>query len=441
MSEEILLNITPARVVVDPGGTAQVVLQVQNRTAVVDDFVVEVLGDAANWTTLDRPQVPVFPDGTETVQVTIHPPRAASPAAGTIAVGFRVRSSVNPTLSSVEECSVVVQPFVEVAGEIAPKTARGRFSASHRLRVINKGNAPVNVSLRAEVQQGDANIAVPAGSLVVDRGQRTTAKIKVHPSSSRWQGSDEMHSYRLHIEPQGGAPVAIDGMMRQRPILGVPIATLLIGALLVMGALAVYGKGPGAPIRTALRWTGVVDQAPSAPPSTVAQSTSAPTQQATQQTTTGNSGQTVVTAPSPSAASSPTSAASPSPTATPTHVVLVTPIAIRPSINPILLICIPLSTATLTDTVTTTHTLTWTGNSTCTATYTGTITASYAGVRTICLILGGGCNRVPFTSSHVYSITGLTGSQVDTSMPVGTTSVSYSLSLTDGTHTATATAT
>lgn len=443
MSEEILLTVTPARVVVDPGGTAQVVLQIQNRTAVVDDFVVDVLGDAANWTTLDNPKVPIFPDGVGTVQATIHPPRAASPAAGSVAVGFRVRSSVNPTLSSVEECNVVVQPFVEIAGEIAPKTARGRFSATHRLRVINKGNAPVNVSVRAEVQQGDANIAVPAGSLLVPSGQASTSKIKVRPSSSRWQGADEMHSYRLNIEPQGGAPLAIDAMMRQRPILGIPIATLLIAALLVVGGLAVYGKGPGAPIRTALRWTGVVDQVPSPSPSTETLPSAASTQQATQGQS-GQSGQTVVKPPSPSAPASSSPSSTPTqPPASPavTPPLTVNPIVLRPTLNPIFFVCVPLSSATLTDTVTTTHTLTWKGNATCTATYTGTITASYAGIRFTCSPITGTCLRIPFSSSHVYSITGLTGTQTDTSVPIGTTSVSYTLSLTDGSHTVTATAT
>src|SRR5215472_9433130 len=146
MSEELLLSVSPARVVVDPGGSAQVVLQVQNRTGVVDDLNVEVLGDAATWTTLDCSKVAVFPEGVGSIQVTIQPPRAASPAAGTIPVGFRVRSTVNPALSTVEECQVDVKPFVEIGGEVAPKTARGRFSANHQLRVINKGNAPVNVS-------------------------------------------------------------------------------------------------------------------------------------------------------------------------------------------------------------------------------------------------------------------------------------------------------
>ena len=427
MSEEILLNVTPARVMVDPGGSAQVVLQVQNRTAVVDDLMIEVLGDAANWTVLDRSQVAVFPDGVDTVQVTIQPPRAARPAAGTVAVGFRVRSTVNPTLSTVEECSVVVKPFVEIAGEIAPKTARGRFSATHNLRVINKGNAPVNVSVRAEVQQGDCQIAVPPGSLLVDRGQRTTAKIKVRPSSSRWQGGDEMHSYRLNVEPQGGAPVAIDAMMRQRPILGVPIATLLVAALLVVGGLAIYGKGPGAPIRTALRWTGMVDVAPSPTPVTEVQATSAPTQQA------------VVSAASPSQAAAPTPSPSSAPTPASTPHALPSGVTI---IHPLpILFCTTLSTVNLTDatspgatSTSVNHTLKWTSNGTCAGTYTGTIVETWH--PRYCLF------GLPCGGTVPFAVSGANGT---TSPPiaVGTTvaSVSFVLTLSDGNgHTATSAA-
>jgi hypothetical protein len=424
MTEEILLNVTPARVMVDPGGTAQVVLQVQNRTGVVDDFVVDVLGDAANWTTLDCAQVAVFPDGVGSVQVSIQPPRANGPAAGTIPVGFRVRSTVNPALSTVEECRVDVKPFVEIAGEIAPKTARGRFSATHNLRVINKGNAPATVSVRAEVQQGDVQVQVPAGQLVVPSGQRLTTKVKVRPGSSRWQGADEMHSYRLSLEPQGGAPVPIDAMMRQRPILGIPIAMLLAIALLLLGAYAVYGKGGnGNPLQTALRWTGAVD---------VLQT---PTAASTQQAAPSPSGQAVVTQPSsaPSQAATPSSSPTSAPTTGPSAAPTFRPITIHPTILPILF-CTPLSTVTMTDSINgTSHTLSWTSNATCGGTYTGTITETYR--PKFCLI-GFPCNGGTATAN----VSGATG----TSPPFSIGSaelVSYVIVLSDGNgHTATSAA-
>ena len=265
MREEILLSVNPARVAVDPGGVAVVALQIQNRSSVVDEFEVEVLGDAAAWTSVDEGRVPIFPQGTGSVQVSVRPPRSSRPEAGTIAVGFRVRSTVDPERSVVEECSVEVKPFVEIGGEVSPKTARGRFSAGHQLRVINKGNAAVSVSVRAEVQQGDCQLSLPEGPLMVAAGERRTTQVKVRPSHSHWQGGDEMHQYRFSLEPQGGAPVVLDAMMRQRPIARIPTTLLVALALVLGGAYVVYGKGPN-PLQTALHWSGAVQTTPSAAP-------------------------------------------------------------------------------------------------------------------------------------------------------------------------------
>ncbi len=260
MADELILTVNPARVSVEPGGTAGIALQVQNRGSVVDEFVIEVLGDAAAWTSVDPSRVPIFPGGTESVHVSLRPPRASHPEAGTMPVGFRVHSTVDPALSVVEECRVVLEPFTEIGCEIAPRTARGRFSATHRLRVINRGNAPVSVSVRAEVHQGDCEISVPPAPLALAAGQRVDTRIRVRPTRSHWQGGDEMHQYRLNLEPLGGGtPFALDATMRQPPIARIPTALLVAVALLIGGAYIAYGRGSN-PVQ--------IGQAPAPSPST-----------------------------------------------------------------------------------------------------------------------------------------------------------------------------
>ena len=256
MTEALSVTVNPIRVSVDPGGTAELTLQLRNHSPVVDEYAVEILGEAATWTTLDRTRVPTYPNTTEMVHISIHPPHESSPLAGTVPVGVRVRSSVDPELAVIEECQVVIKPFVEIDAEIKPTTANGRFSANHRLRVVNHGNAPVSVSIRAKVQQGDCDVAVPPGPIVVAAGGRATTKVTVRPTGTHLRGGDEMHSYRLNLVPEGGAPVAIDAMMRQRPILRVPTAVLVTLALLLGGAYVAYGKGPN-PVQQILQQRGL----------------------------------------------------------------------------------------------------------------------------------------------------------------------------------------
>src|SRR5437868_2534486 len=244
MSDALRLSINPSRLPVDPGSSVDLALQIENRTGVVDEFTVEVLGPAAGWATPDRSRVPLFPNRTETVTIKVQPPRTSFPNAGVIPLGIRVRSSVSPDLSAVEECRVELNPFVEVAAEIRPRTSRGRFGASHRLRIINRGNAPATVSLYADVQQGDCNVVLPDTPLKLAAGERRTTRIKVRPSETHFTGPEEIHQFRIKVEPQGGAPaVMVDGSMRQRAIAKIP-TTLLVTAALVLGAAyVVYGKG------------------------------------------------------------------------------------------------------------------------------------------------------------------------------------------------------
>src|SRR5919108_2241403 len=203
MDEELQVNVSPGRLSVEAGGVAEVDLHLHNRSGIVDEFTVEVLGEAAAWATVSQPHVSIFPDAAATVQVSLRPPRSSHPPAGTIPVGFRVASTVEPGRSVVEECRVEIKPFVEIGGEVIPRRATGRFSAGHRLRVTNRGNAEANVSVRADVQDGDCRVSVPERPLLVPAGQRTTARIRVRPTTVQWQGSDEVHQYRLSLEPQG----------------------------------------------------------------------------------------------------------------------------------------------------------------------------------------------------------------------------------------------
>jgi|GEM_PF-2538975 len=285
MNGELTVRIDPEHIALDAGGTGQVLIQLENRSTVVDEYSIEVLGEAAAWTTPERSRAAVMPNGSAAVQVSIRPPRAPFPPAGSVPIGFRVRSSVDPSLLVVEECHVELRPFVEIEAELTPRTARGRFSATHRLQVANQGNAQVDVSVRAEVQQGDCKIEIPPGGLQIEAGDRKTAKIKVRPSRSVWQGGQEMHSYRLNLLPQGGKPVAIDGMMRQLPIARIPTALLVAAALVLGGAYAVYGRGPN-PLQSPWKapWIGTIDVQPSPgalPSQSIAPTTGSPPPPAT----------------------------------------------------------------------------------------------------------------------------------------------------------------
>jgi hypothetical protein len=231
--------VTPA-VSVEPGGTVTVAVKVRNTGTVVDEFVLDVLGDAAGWATVAPPAVNLFPGAEGDAVATFKPPRAASTPAGLVPFGLRARSREDPAGSAVEEGSVTVGAFQEPRAELVPKTSRGSRSASHDLAVDNRGNA----RLSAEIEATDADrllaFDVNPPALVVEPGMASFAKVKVSPTKRFWRGKPQTRPFQLFVTPEGGLPITLDGTMLQESILPPWFmkAMLAIIGLLILAILA-----------------------------------------------------------------------------------------------------------------------------------------------------------------------------------------------------------
>ena len=79
-----LIHLSPEaeNVTVEPGGQARVHLTVYNPSAIVENFRLEVLGNASSWATLCPGEVNLFPESTAEVTLTFHPSDDAPPEAG-----------------------------------------------------------------------------------------------------------------------------------------------------------------------------------------------------------------------------------------------------------------------------------------------------------------------------------------------------------------------
>ena len=85
-------SLNPSKVAVAPGGQAEAELRVRNTGGVVDEFTVEVLGEAAPWATAAPESVSLFPGGEATVHLLFRPQVVAGGPAGSVPFGVRVRS-------------------------------------------------------------------------------------------------------------------------------------------------------------------------------------------------------------------------------------------------------------------------------------------------------------------------------------------------------------
>jgi hypothetical protein len=220
-----------------PGGEAYLEVRVRNTGTVVDEFAVDVLGDAAPWATAEPPTLSLFPGAEGTTRVTFQPPRAPAVRAGSVPFGVRVQSREDPAGSSVEEGLIDIAPFLEPFAELVPRTSRGSRGATHEVAIDNRGNVATN----ADVEGSDADRllrfeVVPPG-VVVEPGMAGFAKVQVAPVERFWRGPSKTRPFQLLVRPEGTPPITLDGSFVQEAILppwtGRAI-TALIGLLIAL---------------------------------------------------------------------------------------------------------------------------------------------------------------------------------------------------------------
>src|SRR2546423_6518018 len=97
-------------VMVTPGGEAVSEVRVRNSGTIVDQFTLEVLGDAAAWAIVEPAVVPLFPGAEAVARIKFKPPKSSSVPSRAIPLAVRVKSREDAPASLVEEGLVELGP-------------------------------------------------------------------------------------------------------------------------------------------------------------------------------------------------------------------------------------------------------------------------------------------------------------------------------------------
>jgi hypothetical protein len=234
-----LANLEGGPVHVEPGSQATTEIRVRNTGSVVDQFTLEVLGDAQPWSAIEPATLSLFPGAEETAQVTFSPPRSSQVPAGQMAFAIRVGSKEDPDGSVVEEGTLDVAPFSDVFAELAPRMSRGSFRATHDLAIDNRGNAPLEAALSAADADRLLSFDLRPPRISSDAGTAVFAKVAVSPKKRFWRGTPQTRPFSVQVEPTGAPPLAVEGTLLQESILPPWFLRALIAAagLLVLAVL------------------------------------------------------------------------------------------------------------------------------------------------------------------------------------------------------------
>jgi hypothetical protein len=225
---------------VEPGGEAALDVRLRNAGSVVDEFSIDVLGDAATWAAAEPPTISLFPGAEETVRIVFRPPRSASIAAGPLPFGVRAQSREDPEGTAVEEGVVEVLNFYEPFAELVPRTSRGSRGASHDVALDNRGNTRLSAELEALDDDRLLSFDVDPPEVVVEPGMAGFATLKVKPTKRFWRGMPKTRPFHLYVRPEGTMPITLDGAMLQEAMLPpwfmramIALIALLIGFILL----------------------------------------------------------------------------------------------------------------------------------------------------------------------------------------------------------------
>jgi hypothetical protein len=230
--------------VVAPGAETRTQLRIRNTGAVVDQFDLQVLGDAADWATVEPTSISLFPGAEQTVEVVFHPAKVSSIVAGRTTFAVKASSHEDPQGSSVEEGVIEVLSFDDRNAELIPRTSKGKRSAVHDLAIDNRGNASINLAFAGLDPEGSLTYEFEPAQLTVEPGTAQFAKVKVKRAKHFWRGPNKTLPFSVSADEEGHPPLMVDGTMVQLPMLpkwfwkaALAVLALLLLALILWFAL------------------------------------------------------------------------------------------------------------------------------------------------------------------------------------------------------------
>lgn len=212
------VEVSPARIAVDPGGRAEIQITVRNTGSVVDSFTLEVLGDAADWCVCEPATLSIFPGQQAGARLVATPPEASELPPGPVPFAVRATSSEDPAGSVVEEGTLDVGAVALVHAELSPRTsrARGKRAGRHQVAVDNRGNKPVVVQLSGLDDEDQVRIACEPPELEVAAGSAAFAKVKVRAEHRFWRGPSQTRRFHVLAQaPDDEEPTRMDAALLQ----------------------------------------------------------------------------------------------------------------------------------------------------------------------------------------------------------------------------------
>lgn len=221
-------------VTVTPGGEAYSEVRIQNSGTVVDQFTLEVVGEASPWAIVQPAVVALFPGAGVVARIRFKPPKASCVSARAVSFAVRVKSKEEPRASLVEEGVVVVGPFHDTSARLTSRVAKGSSVARAQLALNNRGNVRINARLTAGNPDRKLHFTITPPVLTAEPGTTTFASISLRPRHRYLTGPPKINPYQVHVHQEREPTITVDGTMQQEAMIPTGLVPAVIGLTAVL---------------------------------------------------------------------------------------------------------------------------------------------------------------------------------------------------------------
>jgi uncharacterized membrane protein len=198
-----------------PGEPVDLAVDVTNGLPVIDGVRVLLDNETGLEWAAEPDLLPLFPDGTGTVTVTVTAPRDLP--AGAYQLPVQVRSTVEPTASTVRYLPLHVQPAPSLSLAVTPADRTARRRSSYAVVCHNTGNVPLGVDLAATDPSHALTCRVEPPTVDIPPGAQANATLTVS-CRRRLLGTELTHRAQL-VAASNDAHAETGVVFRQRPLI------------------------------------------------------------------------------------------------------------------------------------------------------------------------------------------------------------------------------
>ena len=228
-------------VVVEPGATAPLTIEVENIGSTEDQVEVSVEGVDAEWIAIPVPVVTLKPGEKQAVKIFFKPPRVSESTAGNFPFVARVRSLNDGDLRSAQGV-LTIKPYHNLTLEVNPK--KGFVTPTKRqnvftLTIMNMGNSEHMIQLTADDPDEVCAFEFDEDQVTVAPGQQKDIEFLVNPKKGSPFGSTRLIGFAVtgRSITTPSVVASSQGQLEIRPLVTPLSATVVVVIALFLSIL------------------------------------------------------------------------------------------------------------------------------------------------------------------------------------------------------------